>query len=294
MIAEGPISSEPSSWYRRVDRIEDALDVLDTPAPPEILAGGTDLVLMRSARGDAQRHDTLLDVKPVPELAELDDLGIGATVTMARLARVQEPWLGAVADGAVAVGGPQTRARATVGGNVCRASPSGDTLPALLSLSASAVLRSRQSGERRVPLPEFFAGPGQHTGRSDELLCRIELGRRTGASAYQRFTHRRFMDLAVAGVAVWLELRPDGRCGDAAVSIGSVGPVPALVPEAGMALVDTTLDAQATAAAGAILAAAASPIDDVRGTASFRRRVLLPLLRRACATAVRRSVGAQS
>ena len=249
------------------------------------LAGGTDFVTMRSAGAIAP--DTVVDLKPLAELRELDALRIGSGVTMARLARLRSTPAAALRDGAALVGSPMTRNRATVGGNVCRASPAGDVLPPLLVLGAWARLASA-AGVRELALDDFFRGPGLTALEPGELLVGLDLARSTGASAYERLTARAWMDLAVVGVAAWVALE-DGRCVDAAVAFGGAAPTPRLVPEAAAALVGSELGEDALAAAGAAVRAAASPIDDVRGSIRHRLRALGVLTGRVVATAARRA-----
>jgi CO/xanthine dehydrogenase FAD-binding subunit len=243
------------------------------------LAGGTDVVPLRAAGAIAPRH--LVDVKRIPDLEGVEPaapaIAVGAATTFADLAARHEPELAALVDGAGVVGAAQTRARATLGGNVCRSSPAGDTLCGLLVLGAEAELRG-SAGSRRVPLHEFFTGPGRNVRAADELLIRVIVPRRPGGSAYARFTYRRWMDLAVVGVAAWVML-DEGVCTDAAVAIGAAGPTPRLVPAAGAALVGSALEPEAVAAACHAVVDAAEPIDDVRGTRAHRLRVLRPLTR---------------
>lgn len=233
------------------------------------LAGGTDLVTLR--RDGAVTAPVIVDLKHVAELTTVTEPGplcIGAATPLHRVVRLRGHGVDALVDGASLVGSRQTRRRATVGGNACRSSPAGDTLPPLLVLGAEAVLVSAHGG-RKLPMDEFFTGPGQTARRSDELLTELRFTRRNGVSAYQRRTYRRWMDLAVAGVACWLQVC-DGICRDAAVALGAVAPTPILVPEASAALrgrvVEDALDDVVAAVRDA-----ASPIDDVRGSAEYRR-----------------------
>ena len=127
------------------------------------LAGGTDFVTMR--RAGAIAPDTVVDLKPLAELRELDALRIGSGVTMARLARLRSTPAAALRDGAALVGSPMTRNRATVGGNVCRASPAGDVLPPLLVLGAWARLASA-AGVRELALDRPLPRPWPDRARA--------------------------------------------------------------------------------------------------------------------------------
>jgi carbon-monoxide dehydrogenase medium subunit len=274
-----------ASDYARPATLEEAVELLDRDGA-HVLAGGTDLVAMRAAGTLAPSR--LVDVKHVKPLRGVATDGatvtIGAATTCDELAR-RGP--SALVDGAALVGGWQTRVRATLGGNICRASPAGDTLCGLLVLGGTLELASRH-GARRVAATGFFTGPGTTVRAPGELLTRIELPHRSGGSAYRRFTYRNAMDLAVVGIAVWLEL-DEGQCVDAAVAIGACGPVPRLVPAAAEALAGSAVGAQSVAAACAAVVAAAEPIDDVRGTRRHRLHVLAPLTRRVIADALARA-----
>jgi carbon-monoxide dehydrogenase medium subunit len=233
-----------------------------------------------------------VDVKRLGELRGLartdGGFAIGSATTLDTLASWSEPAPSAVIDGARLVGAVQTRTRATIGGNVCRSSPAGDMLCGLLVHEAEAELASL-GGSRRVPLADFFLGPGRNVRRSDELLTRLHVPRLAGGSAYARFTYRRWMDLAVVGVAARVAFGSDGRCVDAAVAVGAAGPTPFLVPEAAAALRSSSCDGEAASAAAEAVVAAAEPIDDVRGTRRHRLRVLRSLARRVIETAAARA-----
>jgi carbon-monoxide dehydrogenase medium subunit len=246
-----------------------------------VLAGGTDLVLMRAAGLTPTR---VVDVKRLEPLRGVTGESIGATATLDAVGKLASS---ALTDGARIVGSWQTRSRATLGGNVCRASPAGDTLCGLLVLDASFELES-PAGARSVAAAEFFTGPGATLRGPRELLTRIALPALEGGSAYRRFTYRGAMDLAVVGVGARIVVR-DGICRDAAIAIGACGPTPRLVPRAAAALVGSDVGAEAVAAACAAVVEAAEPIDDVRGTRRHRLRVLTPLTRRVIAEALARA-----
>jgi CO/xanthine dehydrogenase FAD-binding subunit len=263
--------------YDRPETLAEALELLGEGAIP--LAGGTDVVPLR--RSGAIAPDALVDVKRLPELRGIESRSVGAGETFDAIASAGE-LAAAVRDGARVVGGWQTRVRATVGGNVCRSSPAGDSLCGLLVHGAELELVSR-AGARRVPIARFFTGPGHNVRRAEELLVRIRFDAPTGGSAYERFTYRRWMDLAVVGVAARVAVE-DGRCVEAAVAIGGVAPTPLLVPEAKAALVADEREAALDA-----IVEAASPIDDVRGTRAHRLRVLRVLSARVIAKAFERA-----
>lgn len=198
----------------------------------------------------------------------------------------------AVVEAARVLGSVQIRTMATVGGNLCHATPSAELPPALLVLDAVAEVAG-PAGERSLPLAELFAGPGRTTLAPGELLTAVQLrGARSGVgSCYLRQTVRWAMDLAGVGVAAAVESDGDTVVG-ARVALGAVAPVPLLVPGAAAAVVGAELSPEVVEEAGARAAAACSPISDARGTAGYRRQVVAVLVARALRIAWLRATGA--
>lgn len=254
-----------------------------------ILAGGTDLVVMRAH--SIVNAASLVDIKGIEALTELQlersRLRIGACTTLDTLSHHKAFGSNAITDGASVVGGWQTRCRATIGGNICRASPAADTLCGLLVLGCELEVASL-AGERTIDAASFFKGPGRTALAPGELLTRINVPFNGGGSAYHRFTYRDAMDLSVAGVAIFLRMEGD-RCTEARVAVGACGPTPMLVPDAADALIGTTVNTDAVSAATAAVVAAAKPIDDVRGTRKHRLHVLSPLVRSVARDALNRA-----
>lgn len=271
--------------YRRPTDLDAALALLASEGSLP-LAGGTDFVPMQ--RSGSINPATIVDLKSVPELRGVEvrneRVTIGGCVTMAKIGALRGAGIGALTDGANYVGGRQTRARATLAGNVARSSPAGDTLAPLLALDAVARVAGLGHRGRDIPLRSFFVGPGQNRLEPGEIITEIVVPAE-GASAYLRLTYRSWMDLAVSGVAVWV--RRDGdEVAEARVALCGVGPTPLLVPAAGAALAGSEPD---LAAASTALESAAQPVTDVRGTAEYRLASLGPLLERALGIAMARS-----
>lgn len=285
--------NEKTSPYAKPHSVLDALALIGNDSVC-VLAGGTDFVIMRS-EGIIQPN-YIVDIKGIESLRHIrvdsNILDIGACVSLDDLSRNAPFAPNAISDGAALVGSWQTRARATIGGNICRASPAADTLCGLLVLRSQFELASAR-GARLVSATDFFVGPGRSLLRSDELLTRIIVPQSTGGSAYQRFTYRNAMDLSVAGLAIFLEVNGD-RCTDAQVAIGACGPKPILVPNAAKALIGSNLDKVAIDAAANEVVAVATPIDDVRGTRKHRLHVLRPLTHRVTRQALERAMEAQT
>lgn len=263
------------------------------------LAGGTDLLIQLRRR--LLELDLVVDVKAIPELSRItfdpgDGLTVGAAVSCARLCEHTEvarhyPCL---VDAASIVGGAAIQERATLGGNLCNAAPSGDTIPALMVLEATCTVAG-PNGLRTVPVASFCSAPGQTVLGRGELLVSIHISPPVAhaGACYLRFTPRHEMDLAVAGAGAWVQLS-DAKVTDARIALGAVAPTPLLVESAGTALVGKAPDEDALAQAARLCQDAARPISDVRGTAQQRRHLVGVLVRRALRAAARRARGEEA
>jgi CO/xanthine dehydrogenase FAD-binding subunit len=259
-------------------------------AQPEAIpiAGGTDLMV--ALNFDRARPQAILDLTRVPELRdwEADDgrLRIGAGVTYTRLIEELGERLPGLALAARTVGSPQIRNRGTVGGNLGTASPAGDGLPPLYVSDAEVELASA-TGTRRLPVADFVTGPKRQAAREDELIAAFHLPAATGPQQFAKIGTRNAMVIAVCSLslAIWPERRAVCAC------IGSAGPTPIRAGEA-EAFIAGVLDEEdlwegrgplsgaALERFGELVAAAAAPIDDVRGSAVYRRHALGVLARR--------------
>ena len=272
--------------FCRVRSVAEAVDELSRwGTEGHILAGGTD-VMPQYLRGE-RAPAVLIDIGGIDGLQGISDVGgvtsIGALVTMRRLAsasliELRNP---ALAQAAGAVGAWQTQTVATVGGNVCTAAASADTLPALLVANAQLTLVSK-SGRRRMELGEFLDGAGATALRPTELLRAIELepiGDRA-AEGYIKVGRRSAMELAVVGLALRLQVAPRGVVSDARIAVCGGTRSPHRVPSAESALLGTQVAGGRIdcAEAGAELASVAAP--ESTETARYRRRVLPGLLGR--------------
>lgn len=278
------------------DGLEDAVRFVaehDGRAIP--VAGGTD-VLIDTRLGRA-RPEWLVDLTSLGELAEVrldgEELRLGALVRIRRIELDEQLARRATAlvEAARVLGSIQIRTMATVGGNVCHATPSAEMPPALLVHDAVAEVTGPEGG-RSLPLTEVFAGPGRTTLRRGELLTalRLRVPRSGAGSCYVRQTVRWAMDLAGVGVAASVEV--DGTTvAQARVALGAVAPVPLLVAEAAGAVVGSELTPETLAEAAARAAEACSPITDARGTADYRRQVVAALVPRALRISWLRATG---
>ena len=279
-----------------IESVTATADLLDRLQSEDtvIVAGGTDFVPLYNAGAIAATQ--ALDISRVAELGRIeqgaDAVTIGAGVRLVEAAGIESAALGAVSDGAALVGSTQTRARATIGGNICRASPSGDTLAGMLCCEATFVLSSL-SGERVVDSRDFFVGPGRTVCRPDEVLPRIILPTtRTAVSAYVRSTVRNAMDLATVGVGVSLD--HDGwNVTGARIAVSGAGPRPILIEGVDAVLVgrDVASCSAASADIDGLIQQQISPIDDSRGSAWYRRQLIAPVLGSVFARAAARAAG---
>lgn len=266
--------------------IEDILPILGDPARnPQVLAGGTDLLLQhRHREGPAL---TVVDITRVGSLGEIvvegNGLRIGAAVRLADIIRseVIAGRIPVLADGARVVAGPQIRNLATIGGNVCNASPSADTITPLLVLAAEARIISA-AGRRAVPLSEFFVGPGQTILAPGELLESLWIPWPAAATmaSYTKLSPRRAMDLAVVGVAVALWRGPSGL--RTRIGLGAVAPTPRRATTAEDVINGAvSIGPELAAEAGRVAAVGVSPISDVRASAGYRKTMVERLVARS-------------
>lgn len=281
--------------YVAPESLDAALGLLaDAGGTARVLAGGTDLLV--HMRGGRVAPTLLVDVKRIPELRTLEpcDGGwrIGAAVTGMELIEHDSfaaAWPGIV-DGVRMIGSIQVKGRATLGGNLCNASPAADGVPGLIAAGALATLVG-PAGRREVPVEQIATGPGRTCLAPGEVLVSFLLPPRPPGSgdAYLRFTPRTEMDIAVVGAGVNLTVDGGGVCRQARVSLGAVAERALLVPEAAAALVGTKVDEAALQRLAEAASAACRPIDDKRGTREFRTRVAGVLARRAAARALERA-----
>ena len=261
-----------------------------------VLSGGTDLLVqLREGRRSAA---LVVDIKPIPEVNVLNydpsqGLLLGAAVPCHLIYGHQA--LAAAYPGLIdavsLIGSIQIQGRASVGGNLCNASPAADTIPALIVHQAVCIIAG-PGGCREAPVEEFCTAPGRTLLRTGEFLVALRIpppGPGFGAS-YLRFTPRNEMDIAVVGAGASVTLDAGGASFESArVALGAVAPTPLLVPEAGAALAGRAISDEAIDEAARAAQAAARPIDDMRGTIAQRRHLAAVLTRRALWKAVERA-----
>jgi len=281
--------------YEAPDTVSGAVALLaGTSGEVRALAGGTDLLVQ--LRAETVAPELVVDLKRIPELrsiaAEDGGFRIGAAVSGAELgehAEVRALWPGVV-EAFELIGSTQIQGRASLGGNLCNASPAADSVPAMIV--AGVVVRiAGPGGLREVPVEEIAIGPGETSLAKGEIVVSVLLPARPARSgdAYLRFIPRTEMDIAVVGAGVNLTLDENGVCSAARVALGAVAARALLVPEAAAALVGTKLDEAALERLAAAASGACRPIDDKRGTKEYRIKVAGVLARRAALIAAERA-----
>jgi carbon-monoxide dehydrogenase medium subunit len=192
-------------------------------------------------------------------------------------------------DAASLIGGTQIQGRASLGGNLCNATPSGDSIPVMIALGATANV-SGPNGNRQIALEDFCTGVRQNAMESDEILVSLHFPAPVANSGanYLRFIPRNEMDIAVAGAGVSVVL-DNGNIKEARVALASVAPTPLFVKEAGEAIIGKPANEDTVKIASGIARDAARPITDMRGTIEFRQHLCEVLTRRALNTAIARA-----
>ena len=270
---------QPASWAEALEA---------KAAHPEAMPlwGGTDVMV--DVNFGRARPEAILDLTRVAELADWGAadgaLRIGAGVTYTRAIAELGERLPGLAAASRTVGSPQIRNRGTIGGNLGSSSPAGDALPPLYASGAEVELVSAARGARRMPVAEFITGPKRNRLEPDELIAAVHVPAARGPEVFAKVGTRNAMVIAVCSFA--LALDADGR--RVGTCLGSAAPTPVRASEA-EAFAEAELDwegrgpvAPATLERfGALVADAARPIDDVRGTSAYRRHALAVLGRRA-------------
>lgn len=281
--------------YVRPDSLEDAIDLLaEASGKAAILAGGSDLLVRM--KGGFIEPDLIIDIKGVDALRRVseNDEGfvIGSAVPCAVLgenAALRRAWPGVV-EGATLIGSKQVQGRCTIVGNLCNASPAADSVPALVAAGAKALIRG-PAGSRTIAVEMIPVGPGRTSLAPGEIIEAILLDKRRPHSgdAYQRFTPRTEMDIAVVSAAVNLTLDDQGVVEEARVALGAAAPTVLLVKEAADILIGSRVDISTLDRLAEACSSACRPIDDKRGTVEFRKKVAGVLAKRVALTAYQRA-----
>ena len=277
---------QPESW-------QEALEMKSAHPEAVPIHGGTDVMV--ELNFDRERPEHILNLTRVPELREWGwengHLRVGAGVTYTRAIEGLSAPLPGLAIASRTVGSPQIRNRGTIGGNIASSSPAGDALPPLYASDAEVELASTE-GTRIVPIEEFVTGPKKNVLESNELISAFCVPEAGGPQQYSKIGTRNAMVIALCsfGLALHPEQRKVGSC------IGSAGPTPLRAQEAESFIEGVleegdlwskrgSVDETALARFGELVSEATRPIDDVRGTAAYRRHAVGVLARRTFAWA---------
>ncbi len=285
--------------YRSPTSIEEAVELLASHSGARAFAGATDLIPQIQA--GRPEPSMVVDLKRIPQTGVLENRNghwrVGAAVPAALLTsdRHLVAAFPGLAEGTGMIGSDQIQGRATLGGNLCNASPAADSVPPMVALGARAVIVGPR-GKRSLPVSEVAIGPGVTSLDQAEFITEFHIPTplRGAADAYERFIPRTEMDIAVVGSAARIRVDTQGRCQEAVVVLGAVAPTVVEIRTAteilgGRKIPEAPDQDPIWEKLGKAAEASCNPIDDKRGTVEFRRRVARVLACRTVATAARRA-----
>jgi len=279
---------KPFTFFSPTTLAEAARILADHNGDGRALAGGTDLLIrMKRGQWTPRAVVSLNRIAGLNDIALNGELKLGARVTLNQLIRspIIREYFPVLAQTARNMAGVQVRTLATVGGNLCNASPSADMSPPLMALNARAVIVGA-AGERVVPLDEFFVGPGKSVLQPGEILRELLAphGENAPRASYKKLEHRAAMDIAMVGVGVAVKIRKSEtgilNCADARIVLGAVAPTPIRARRAEEILRGNELTQERIGEAARVAAEEAKPIDDVRSSAWYRREMVQVLTQR--------------
>jgi CO/xanthine dehydrogenase FAD-binding subunit len=276
--------------------VVEASELLASTEDARVFAGATD-ILPQAALG---RHlpSLLVDLKRIPRLSSVEYNGswiIGAATPVARIAendRFRAHFLG-LTEAMRLIGSDQIQSRASLGGNLCNASPAADSGPSLVANQARVVIAGL-AGERTIPIEELVVGPGRTSLALGEFVVEfiVDTPPPQSGDAYLRFTPRTEMDIAVVGVAARMTVAESGECTKVSVVLGAVAPTTVSVDAASEIMLEKPLTDQVLDEMAQAAREACQPITDKRGTREYRIHLAGVLTRRAVRAATQRAVGA--
>src|SRR5271156_1830407 len=287
----------PSLSFAAPTSVDEAVKILaGASGMAKVLAGGTDLLVqLRSGR---MKPELIVDTKRIPGMIGIREEGAhfvigGSTpgVMIYENEALTRAWPGIV-EGMDLIGSEQIQGRASLAGNLCNASPAADSVPALITARATALIAG-PDGRREALVEAIVTGPGQTSLKKGEFIVEFHIPKPKPrqADAYLRFIPRTEMDIAVVGCAVNVTLDAAGLCTDARVVLGAVAPPQLNVDEAAEALKGHRLDDETLSRLDAAAQRACKPINDKRGTIEYRTKVAGVLAKRAAAIAFERAAG---
>jgi len=281
--------------YQKVYSLQEALDAASASKGASVfMAGGTDLLVQ--IKEGKKRLQGIIDVKGISEMDGVVITGSECSIGALTSIRTLETSLSIsekvplLAQAAAKLGSVQVRHRATIGGNLCNASPSADTASALLALDAQVEIYGK-AGTRVIDLDKFFLGPGATVLGDGEILTRLKipLTRKRRGSVYYKLSTRKAMDLAFVGVAVLLELGGNDEISKTRIALGAVAPTPIRVPSAEKQLEGIRLSPEAARESAELAARSCEPISDHRASAEYRREMVRELCQQGLLAAYRQA-----
>jgi carbon-monoxide dehydrogenase medium subunit len=288
----------PRFEYHVATSVAEALDQLSVHAEnAKVFAGGTDLFVSMKKRDVTPEH--VINLKGIKELKHIhyhdgEGLKIGGLVTIGELERsaIIKGKFRALWDAVKVMASPQIRNLATIGGNLCSALPSADTVPPLIAMGASVKLTGSK-GERTVLVEEFFKGPGESILEHDEILAEIIIpspAENSGGS-YFKLMKRNAMDLAIVSAAAFLVMDGNKKvCSGVCIALGASAPTPIRASKAEEVVRKKEIDEDLAAEAGKVAAQEARPRSSIRASESYRRAMVGVLTKRAIMEAYKRII----
>ena len=279
--------------YSLPQSVDEALSILNSESNATVFAGATDLI--PQLRGGRPEPGLIVDLKKIPSLVNLSFSNatwkIGAATPVVRINKNEKltnefPGL---SEASGLIGSDQIQTRASLGGNLCTASPGADTVPSLMVNDSMAVIASN-GGSRTIPVADVITGPGSISLGSGEFIIEFILQQpppRT-SDAYERFIPRTEMDIAVVDAAARISLDEKGHCQEAKIAIGAAAPTVIRVPEAERILLGKKINDELLAEVMEEASKACRPINDKRGTIEYRRQVAGVLAKRVILLAEKR------
>jgi len=281
--------------YALPQSVDEALAILNSESNATVFAGATDLI--PQLRGGRPEPGLIVDLKKIPGLVDLSFSNgtwkIGAATPVARIknnVKLTKEFPG-LSEASGLIGSDQIQNRASLGGNLCTASPGADTVPSLMVNDALVVIASNER-RRTIPVADVITGPGSISLGSGEFLIEFLLEQpppRT-SDAYERFIPRTEMDIAVVDAAARISLDERGHCQEAKIAIGAAAPTVIRVPAAERILQGKKINDEVLSEVMDEASKACNPINDKRGTIEYRRQVAGVLAKRVILLAEKRAL----
>jgi len=266
--------------YFRPSSLDEATELLATaPGPVKLLAGGTDLLVQMLE--DPSSEIRVVSLKHIKALREIcqnqeDEIFVGAMVAHTEVAQspLLKRYFTALAKASGMVGSPSIRNMATIGGNICNASPSADTAPPLLAYNAKAIIWG-PTGEKRVSIEDFFIGPSTNILKAGEILKGFLLRPEKGLIAgYSKLGTRKAMEIAIANVCVSMIVEKNNYCSEIRIALGAVAPTPVRAKRAEDTLRDKKIAPELIKKTAKVAVSETKPISDIRASADYRKKMI--------------------